>query len=123
MGIDSTVDSIDMNPHTDIGGVVGLTEIGGEPAIRDIGILGKALLNCHSKHTADIGRMNSMAEFVLHGEIVVESMPERIAGMSVIEHHDGVASLYLEVLGNSSVFNSGCINPASYRTQSINNKS
>ena len=100
------VDTVDMTPETGfVRGIVYFAEVGGYPAVGDIGVFGHVFLDSDSKHAAGIGTTDGVARFVTDKETMVEDMVEGMEGMGSVENDDGVAGFDLEArVANFNVF-------------------
>lgn len=98
VGVGGTVNSVDVAPETGVVALVeDLAEIGWEPTIGDVGVLGHIVLNRDSEDTAQVRLRNSLTHLVLDDEAVVEDVAERIGSVGGVEDNDGVASLNSEI--------------------------
>ena len=79
VGGSCTIHTVDVAPETSlVAGVKHFAEVGGEPAVGHIGVLGHIVLNSHSQHTAQIGCVNTLHHLVSHSKAVVKHMPEGV---------------------------------------------
>lgn len=97
VGIDGAVDAVDVAPETGVlVAVEDSAEVGGEPAVGNVGVVGHVVFDGDSQHTAEVGLENGVTHFIAYGEVVVEDMVEGIGGMSGVENHNRVATMDLE---------------------------
>ena len=96
VGVGSTVHTIDVAPKTSfVVGVKHFAEVGWEPTVRNVGVLGHVILDRDGQHAAHIRHVDAMLHLVLHHEIVVKHIPEGIRSVSGVEHHYRVTRFHL----------------------------